>query len=270
MLLLAICLPGCGTVPSRQVAALGEIRVLTTALPATPTPGATSGPVLYVPVIIQGVPLEPTPVATRRPGDPPPRLESDSVVVTHALTEQRSTADGLVLDVRGEVTNNGPYALQGVRVIIDARAWSGEACGRGALTLMGKPEAVIETGESWPYGGTVSLSCNADTVNVDTMALQTAAPSVRVALDGLSVGVGPNGEWQLQGTLRNGAAFPIAYPRVVVTLRRSQGEFLAAAVSYASVDRLEVGQTVPFTVSIPLDQVTGWAGYAAIGTGERR
>ncbi len=102
------------------------------------------------------------------------------------------------------------------------------------------------------------------------MALQTAAPSVRIALDALSVGLGPNGEWQLQGTLRNDAAFAIAYPRVVVTLRRAQGEFLAAAVAYASTDRLEVGQTAPFAVSIPLDQVTGWAGYAAIGTGERR
>jgi len=267
---LAAVLAGCGVSREQAATSLGEVRVMTTAVPATPTPGATASPLLYVPVIIQGIPLEPTPVATRRPGDPPPRLPADSVVVTHAISQQQSTADGLVLQVEGEVINNSPNAVQGVRIVVSARSWAGETCGRGALTLLGKAEAVVEAGESWPFAGTVVLSCGADSVNVDTMALQTGVWPLRVVLEGVSVGVGPNGEWQLQGTMRNDSGSVVAFPRVVVTLRRSQGEYLTGAVAYASVETLEVGQTAPFTVSIPPEKITGWAGYSAIGTGERR
>jgi len=244
--------------------------VLSTAVPATPTAGATASPLLYVPVIIQGIPLEPTPVATRRPSDPPPRLPSDSVVVTNAITQQVGTAGGAALQVEGEVINNGPVPVQGVRVIVDARSWSGETCGRGALTLLGKAEAVVEPGESWPFVGVVALSCGADRVNVNTMALQTGVWPLRVVLEGVSIGVGPNGEWQLKGTMRNDSGALVAFPRVVVTLRGSQGEFLTAAVAYGSAETLEVGQTTPFTVSIPPERTVGWAGYSAIGTGERR
>lgn len=270
LLLLAAVAVGCRVAPAGPTAAPEEIRVLSTAVPATPTPGPTAGPLLYVPVIIQGIPLEPTPVATRRPGDPPPRLEADSGVVTNAVTQQRSTSEGLVLDVEGEVINNGPVAVQSVRVVVNARSWSGETCGRGALTLLGKAEAVVEAGESWPFAGTVGLTCNADDVNIDTMALQAGTWTLRLALDGVSVGVGPNGEWQLAGTVRNDSGSVVAFPRVVVTLRRSQGEYLTSAVAYVSATSLEADRTAPFTVSISPEKVAGWAGYEAIGTGERR
>jgi len=265
---LALAAVACQPGPAGPTAELGTVRVVSTALPATPTVPATPGGLTYVPVVIQGIPVEPTPVATRRPGDPTPKVKSDSVVVTEALTAQRNTADGPVLEVEGEVTNTGPYPVQGVRVVVEGRNASG-SCGRGALTLLGKPEEVLVPGESWPFSGTVGLSCSVQTVNVDTMALQSGALPLRLDLEEVSVGVSAGGGWQLQGTVRNSTSGLVTYPRVVATVRRSDGSYLASGLAYAAASRLPVGGTAPFSITIPMERVTGWAGYSAIATGER-
>jgi hypothetical protein len=268
--LLALALSGCAQVGA-QVPTSGQVRVLTTAVVATPTLGPTSGPMFYVPLIVQGIPLEPTVTATRRPGDPPPPTEAEpeSVLVAHSITSQSPSTDGFTLDVEGEVRNNGPVAVQAVRVLVDGRNRGG-SCGRGALVLLGKTEAVLQPGEAWPFSGTIGLTCEAETVHLETVAVQTDREPLRLAIEDAAVGVTEAGDWQLRGMVRNTTAYVVAYPRVVLTLRNAQGRYLASSVAYTALEELQPGEATPFSVSVAKARMTGWAGFETVATGERR
>lgn len=267
--LVASALTGCAGIPPGGVEASGQIRVLSTTVAGTPTLGPTSGPMLYVPLVLQGLPLEPTPTATRRPGGPTPSPLTDAVLVAYSTTSQRSSPDGFVLDVEGEVRNDGSMAVQGVRVVVEGRNRSG-SCGRGTFSLLGKAEVVLLPGESWPFSGTLGLRCEAETVNLTTVAVQTEREPVRLVMEDTAVGVTEAGDWELRGMLRNPTAAVVAYPRVVLTLRKAGGEYLSSNVAYTALDRLEPGEVTPFAVSIAKSRMTGWADFEALATGEKR
>ncbi|NPV07526.1 MAG: hypothetical protein HPY83_06120 [Anaerolineae bacterium] len=165
--------------------------------------------------------------------------------------------------------NDGPVAVQGVRVLVEGRNGGG-SCGRGVLPLLGKAEVVLLPGESWPFSGTLALSCEAATVDLATVAVQTEREPVRLVMEDTAIGVTEAGDWELRGMLRNATTALIAYPRVVLTLRRAGGEYLSSNVAYTALDRLEPGEATPFSVSIAKSRMTGWADFQAVATGEKR
>ena len=227
-----------------------------------------AGSVVYVPVIIEGRPVESTATATRAPGPVPVRVPSGAIKVISALSTQRSAASGLVLEVEGEIRNDSAASVQGLRVVVEARG-TGGVCGRGALTLLGKAEVVLSPGGVWPFTGVVYLDCAAQEVAFETMAVETSASPLTVAVEGASVGLSATGEWVLTGSLHNLTDATITYPRVVVTLHGVDGTYLASGLAYAGVAKLAPGETSPFQVSIGATRATGWASFTAVGTGER-
>lgn len=249
-----------------------ELMVRTTAAPAPVAVEAAALPtrvIIYAPVVVQGMPMEPTPQATLRPGAPTPALPARGGLETTLISAEKATGTGLELDVEGEVTNVGTAPIQGVRVLVDGRGHAG-SCGRGALTLMGKAEAVLQPGESWPFAGQVALTCATVGVLADTMALETQMPALRLTVLNPEVGMSAEGDWQLRGVLRNDTGTPVAYPRVIITLRAVDDSYLAANQAFTAVSSLAGGAEAPFTVTIPAGRTTGWASYSVLATGERR
>ncbi|MGQ9554117.1 MAG: FxLYD domain-containing protein [Anaerolineae bacterium] len=240
---------------------------MNTTVPATPTlPPA--GSVVYVPVIVEGRPIEPTAVATRASGPVPVRVPSDALTVTSALTTQRAGASGLVLEVEGEIRNDSAIRVQGIRIIVEAKG-SGESCGRGALTLLGKTEAVLAPGDVWPFTGVIHLECSAQEVAFEPTGVETNVSPLLLGVEGAAVGLSATGDWVLSGSLRNSTGLTVAYPRVVVTLRGVGGVYLASGLAYAGVAKLAPGEVTPFQVVVSAARATGWASFTAIGTGER-
>ena len=145
--LLALALSGCAQVGA-QVPTSGQVRVLTTAVVATPTLGPTSGPMFYVPLIVQGIP-EPT-AATRRLGDPPrqPR-RSRSQCWWHSIASQSPSTDGFTLDVEGEVRTTAGCSAGGAGV--GGRAQTGRVVRAWSPRPAGQDRGGASAREAWPF-----------------------------------------------------------------------------------------------------------------------
>jgi len=237
---------------------------------ASPTPTLAWGrkDFVFIPMVVEGRPLVPTPTATRSATPYPQRSMSEAMVIASAVSSQRAGEAGLALEVEGEVQNRGEVPVQSVRVVVRALGQEG-LCGSGAVTLLGKAEAVLEPEERWPFSGTVYLNCQAEEVALTVAGLETEANPLRLTVEEAQVGVSEDGDWLLLGSLSNPLPFVVGYPRVVVVVRDARDEYLASTVAYADVVSLEVGGSVAFRAVIPKERVAGWAHFEAIGTGER-
>jgi len=254
----------------RLPVATGVVRILSTpSVEATPTLEDTGGVAVYVPIVVQGIPLEPTATATRDAQSQPGSVLSTSVSVVSAISRQRAGPEGTSLEVEGEVRNDGQVAVQAVRVLVEATS-ENKLCGRGALTLLGKAEAVLAPGDTWPFGGIVYLDSEAEEVAFEVVAVETELMPVRLSVEEATVHVSEEGDWLVSGSLRNSFGQAISYPRVVLTLRAADGSYLASGLAYAGVSTLVAGEVVPFQVTVARDRVQGWASYAVVGTGERQ
>ncbi len=266
---VALVLAGCVAMETPPRGDDPEVRSLATSMPPTPTIDLSTPVVVFVPMVVEGIPLEPTPKATRDPRFGPTGTPSQLVEVAYSVTRQRTTEDGLGLEVEGEVLNPGPGSVQAVRVVVDATG-PGGSCGRGALTLLGKSEAIVAAGGRWPFAGVVPLTCAPDHIGFTTVALQTDGVPLQLTAEQASVGVSASGDLLLAGTLRNGTSASVAYPRAVVTIRNADGRYLAGGLAYGEASALAPGATMEFNVTIPRDKTLGWALFDVIGTGERR
>ena len=242
------------------------VRILSTPAPSpTPTLAQEGGAAVYLPVIIEGRHVKPTATAT---ASVPTAERSDSLVVTSALSVQRASSQGSVLEVEGEVRNDGARAVRSARITVEA--WAGDRfCGRGLLTLLGKAEAVLNPGDGWPFAGTVHLKCEAEEVAFQTLAVETEEAPVRLAVEQVAVQVSPEGDWMLTGSLRNLSGVVVSYPRAVLTLRAPDGTYLASGLAYASVAVLRPGDAAPVEVTVARERTDGWASFSVTGTGER-
>lgn len=247
---------------SLQVSSLGLGAVA-----VTPTlPQETEEIERFLPLLIEGMWVPPTPTATPGPYDAPPAGMNQGLEVLSAKTSQRVVGDRYLLQVAGEVCNSGSERAQTIRVVFVASS-RGTQCGRGALTLLGQEEAILRPGERWPFSGSLYIDCSADEVAFQVIAVQTDTTPLRLAVEGAAIGATASGDWMLSGVLRNQSSVPVAYPRAVVTLRRSDGAYVASAVAYAGVSSLAPSASAAFTVVISAADASGWAEYAVIGTG---
>jgi len=270
LLTLAALALGACTLPRSGSAPGGlSVAAVTIQVDATPTLGAPASR-LVLPLIRQGIVVEPTPTLDAGGRARPARVPNGAVNVISAWTYQRTSGAGLALEVEGEVRNDYGSPLQGVRVVVQALSASGSPCGRSALSLLGQSEAVLGAGETWPFSGIVYLDCEVTQVRFEVTAVETSSSPVRLAVEGTSVGVSGAGDWQLSGTLRNTTDASVAYARALVVLRAADGAYLASGVAYASSPVLAPGETALFVVTIPASRAGGWADYATIGTGGRQ
>ena len=268
--LAALLLSGCAV--GRPVQATGGVHVLV----ATPMIGVAGtatlpaqGSLIFMPIIRQGQPVEPTATATTGAVPRPTRTYAEGIRIVNAVCSESTSQNGVSLSLEGEIRNDSQQNVHALRVIAQAMGESG-VCGRGALAPLGQAEAILGAGESWPFNGVISISCPAEQVQLELMGLVTGEAPLRLAVEGASVGVSSSGDWMLTGTLRNTTGAAVTYPRAIVTLNAPDGSYLASGLAYASVTSLAPAATTPFTVVIPAGRASGWHDFAIIATADRQ
>ncbi|MHB0877837.1 MAG: FxLYD domain-containing protein [Anaerolineae bacterium] len=235
------------------------------ATPTLPAPGEDEA--RYLPMLIQGLWLAPTPTATAGPYNSLPKTMNQGLEVLSARTSQRASGDRYLLEVEGEVRNSGTQRAQSVRVVLVA-GYQDRQCGRGVLTLLGQEDTILIPGDVWPFSGSMYMDCSPQEVAFQVVAVDTDTTPLRLAVEGVTVSATSAGDWQLSGTLRNHASVTVSYPRAVVTLHGADGSYVASGLAYAGISALAPGGTATFVVVIPAAKASGWASYAVEGTGE--